>query len=560
MVNVDASDDVTIVAAEGRVMVNGIPTSALAADILFISVTARGDYPNRIDVSGLDSAMFPKLGPGKVLLDGGAGNDWIEGSSFGDVFVSGGGDDTMVGGQGNDSYFYFGSVQGSDTILELEVGGKDSLMFQLFDSPVALDLSSADPQIVSPGNLTLTLTDPDNFETITGSRWDDLFVVPLLATESRIVSGEGHFESGDRLVVPDSDLSIADDMVVSGSGVVTMNAHASLNYSGMEDKVLDTFSSPPAASIDGVAEGLRGLPLTFQLQATDSSADDQAANFTYLLDWDGDGHADETQTGADSVAVDHIFDVAGIYDVRVVVLDQYGVSSEPSSHRVNITASALQTCICDPTKTALLIAGTPGNDTIDFTQLGKKGVVQVVVNGAPLGSFLPTGRIIVYGLDGDDTIQMASGIRLSGELYGGSGNDRLFGGGGANILLGGDGDDQLDGGGGRDLLIGGDGADRLMGTKHDDIIIADRASVESSHEALCAVLDEWNSKRNFTQRVRNLTDGTGSADRLNANYYLIRSVTILDDHFSDTLTGDSGQDWFFYNLALDQVTDQSSKE
>ena len=66
----------------------------------------------------------------------------------------------------------------------------------------------------------------------------------------------------------------------------------------------------------------------------------------------------------------------------------------------------------------------------------------------------PTGRLIVYGLGGNDDIQAAGGITLPLWLYGGEGSDRLKGGGANNVLIGGAGDDLLVGGGDRDILIG----------------------------------------------------------------------------------------------------------
>src|SRR5207244_1779258 len=86
-----------------------------------------------------------------------------------------------------------------------------------------------------------------------------------------------------------------------------------------------------------------------------------------------------------------------------------------------------------PTKTALVVQGTLGNDTIVFTPGGNTGDISVKLNGASLGTFHPTGRIIAYGLAGDDDIQVAGSIDLSAWLFGGDGNDRLKGGSGPRL-------------------------------------------------------------------------------------------------------------------------------
>src|SRR5205085_2567665 len=142
-----------------------------------------------------------------------------------------------------------------------------------------------------------------------------------------------------------------------------------------------------------------------------------------------------------------------------------------------------------------------------------------------------------------DTIQVSS--TLPAWLYGGAGNDRLTGGSGGNVLLGGDGNDTLAGGSGRDLLIGGLGADVLSANGGDDILIGGTTAFDANDAALAAVVREWTSARSYATRVQNLTDGTGSADRLNGSYFLVKGQTVFDDAFTDTLTGAAGADWLF---------------
>lgn len=75
----------------------------------------------------------------------------------------------------------------------------------------------------------------------------------------------------------------------------------------------------------------------------------------------------------------------------------------------------------------------------------------------------------VYGGSGDDWISLRQGNNIA---FGDSGNDEIRGGAARDILFGGDGDDRLMGGvgGGDDDLYGGDGNDRLSGTMGNDRI------------------------------------------------------------------------------------------
>lgn len=68
---------------------------------------------------------------------------------------------------------------------------------------------------------------------------------------------------------------------------------------------------------------------------------------------------------------------------------------------------------------------------------------------------------------GDDVYHGENG-RVTGAVWGQSGNDLLIGGTRADMLGGGSGDDTLVGGGGRDTLTGSSGADRLAGGAGDD--------------------------------------------------------------------------------------------
>jgi Ca2+-binding RTX toxin-like protein len=200
----------------------------------------------------------------------------------------------------------------------------------------------------------------------------------------------------------------------------------------------------------------------------------------------------------------------------------------------------------------MVVAGTSGNDQIVFNPGNKPGEVVARLNGVVVSRFSPTGRLVAFGLAGNDDIQVAGGITLPAWLYGDAGNDRLNAGNGGSLLFGGDDNDQLLGGNGRDVMIGGNGADNLVGNANDDILVAgftlkdNRTS--ATHDAFwSAVLAEWNSSNSFTTRVNNL-HGTGG---------LLPQV--VDDCFGDQidfLNGASGNDWLIFLAGEDKVVGQ----
>lgn len=77
------------------------------------------------------------------------------------------------------------------------------------------------------------------------------------------------------------------------------------------------------------------------------------------------------------------------------------------------------------------------------------------------------GRDDVFGNSGDDRLDAGGGDDV---VYGGDGADRLAGGEGVDFLEGGKGNDALDGGAGKDMLSGGLDDDMLRGGEGDDAV------------------------------------------------------------------------------------------
>jgi Ca2+-binding RTX toxin-like protein len=251
--------------------------------------------------------------------------------------------------------------------------------------------------------------------------------------------------------------------------------------------------------------------------------------------------------------------VAGSYGVTFTVADDDG-GVGTASVALAVHVWQVQVDPCDAGKTALAVGGTEANDHIVVGPGAAAGRLAVTLNGSLLGDdFAPTGRLLLYGQAGDDNIQLAGGVGLAAWAYGGAGDDRLKGGAGHDVLMGGAGADLLVGGDGRDLLIGGVGADRVVGNASDDILIAGFTVHDDDGAALCAIMHEWTSARDFATRRANINGG-GTGERLNGNYFLSAARgTVIEDADADVLTGSSAeqQDWFFFDADRDRATDLS---
>lgn len=108
--------------------------------------------------------------------------------------------------------------------------------------------------------------------------------------------------------------------------------------------------------------------------------------------------------------------------------------------------------------------GAEGSDDVMFGGAGNDTIYGGAGNDVIDGGL---GDDVIYGGDGDDIIDGGLGDDV---IYGGDGNDLIFGGEGNDELWGEEGDDALFGGGGDDVIYGGDGNDNLFGDGGDDTL------------------------------------------------------------------------------------------
>jgi hypothetical protein len=115
---------------------------------------------------------------------------------------------------------------------------------------------------------------------------------------------------------------------------------------------LNVANTPPTAAVSGPTTAVAGQVLAFTLGTSDPSPVDQAAGFTYTVDWgDGAPGAPDVQTFAVSagngagLAATHAYAAAGNYTVSVTATDKDGGTSAASTATVQVnpmTAANLQ--------------------------------------------------------------------------------------------------------------------------------------------------------------------------------------------------------------------------
>lgn len=310
---------------------------------------------------------------------------------------------------------------------------------------------------------------------------------------------------------------------------------------------INAFNVPPTASVSGPSTSVPGLPLTFTLNATDSSTVDTAAGFTFNIDWDNNGSVDQTVSGPSGTTVTHTFGTTGSDTFSVTATDKDGGTSAPVTQTVTVQTVAVVPDQLNPGKTLLAVGGTAGDDNIMLVPAGSSGKLKVTVNGQQFGNFGPVSRIAVYGLDGNDNIQLAGSIRTPAWLFGGDGNDRLQGAKGNDVLVGGAGDDDINGKQGDDIVIGGEGSDHILGGPGNDLMIGGSTAYDANEPALFAIATIWRTG-SVASRVSALQTSTTVPLVLGGS-----TPTVFDDGVADFINGTSGGGWIFGDPGVDQI-------
>lgn len=202
--------------------------------------------------------------------------------------------------------------------------------------------------------------------------------------------------------------------------------------------------------------------------------------------------------------------------------------------------------------------------TISFTDMVKPGDASqnrsLILR--PTGSSSGEQQRVVFGSYGADTIdgnsneERLSGINTPNEfLFGGDGNDAIYGNGGADVIEGGAGDDTLYGGSGRDVVLGGAG---------DDTFMAGSGLFNGDHLVGGTGYDSYYFERGATLNGIFDSDGQGSvyygSSRLTGANGLLSEVNgnvqiFQNPNFDHTVIGD-GLGW--HRLVASQVTTGNS--
>jgi Ca2+-binding RTX toxin-like protein len=503
-VNIGASRSSSVVSfvVPGAVTLDGTPSGdtidvTLNNGLGFIAVLPWGRVQaantavslSILGLEGNDTITVGNLGTTTVTLDGGAGddtlsgtagNDTMNGGDGNDTFIGNGGTDTVTGGNGTDTVLVSGTA-GNDTISVTEAAGAHTVVNGGVTTIYAAG-SAFERLLVQSGDGTDTVT-------ATGA------VVGLL-----VEAGAGNDMVNASAATTDVVLlgGAGDDTLFGGSGNDRLeggDGNDQLNGLAGSD-VLDG-----GAGNDDIRPGISGVQyervmggdgddlLFLSLAGGTTTFTDDLSQL--IVNYGSNG------TVAGGVEAVRVLNTAGAMTINVGDLaqtsvrdillqlndggaasivtvdgsslnDEIHVSQEqlstasPAMLVPTVTTRWGQVAISDGSTAendSLVINGLAGNDTI-------KADGNVTTGG---GGAVSTLAVTLNGDDGDDV--------LSGDarLNGNAGNDILIGGAGNDTMDGGAGDDTFIGNGGTDAIGGGTGISAgdsvlVQGTPGDDTI------------------------------------------------------------------------------------------
>ncbi|HUG91797.1 MAG TPA: hypothetical protein VML55_13245, partial [Planctomycetaceae bacterium] len=491
----------------------------------------------------LDNPTVLSGGDGADVLKGGGGWNVLIGGDGDDTLVDGGGTNTIIGGSGSNTFIPGGGTNTFEAAAGTATDDADPPQL-IVTGQAAGDEGSAIPLPIWAG-----LSDTDGSETL---------VLTIAGLPEHATLSAGQRDAGGNWIIVASGTALDLSQLTltagdNGTLELTVTATATETANGTTSSTAGTAQvtvenvAPQNVAISGPATAVRGQTLYYDGSFTDPGSAD-----THTFAWQAIDPSGALIGSGSGVDFGLIPAVAGEYLLVYSVADDDG-GQTTTSRALSVSSVAMQ-------GGDLVVGGTTGNDVITFGPGDNAGDIEVIVNGSSLGVYQPTGRLVAFGQDGNDVIEVSGSIGLPAWLYGDGGNDSLKGGGGDDVLFGGSGDDLLVGGSGRDLLVGGTGADRIVGNADDDILIAGFTAfdytpawlLQRDHDtAINAIMAEWTrTDLAHADRIAHLINGGG----LNGDWKLNGS-TVGNDDERDILTGSEGDDWFLFDSDNDRATD-----
>lgn len=405
---------------------DGDRTVGVDADANSLSFTGAGDLVGTLTEIDIDASMLTDADDSfDVLLEAGLGDADFEFNIFG----AGSGVDVTVRKDNinvNNNVNFFGS-DSNDT---LEIDGRD------LGSTISFTGGAGVDTLVQTGGEF----DDDGFDNISG-------IEVLMAEDGgrlRATLGQQAEESGFNTIVGGDGRDIIDiDQAFDGTITVDLSQGGRDDFFGEDSDAVFNFV------------------LGQELQANDTIRGGSTANDTLAVVGE-DGNTDATGvSGVETITMSSGSPLSAETS-RLVLDTQVGEIASPTQ-TIDVDMDSLDDLIID------VINSGPNDVSYDIFL---DGVDLATVTTGTGNDFIGGGEgvdIEARTNDGNDTVTV--GLNGRGEIYGGDGDDTLFGNNLNDILVGGNGEDTINGGAGDDDLFGGNGIDTITAGAGEDEIV-----------------------------------------------------------------------------------------
>jgi Ca2+-binding RTX toxin-like protein len=450
--------------------------SGLTSDTLNFNGAAEDD--SKVSVTG-GAGHDTIVGTNSALtdtLDGGSGNDTIQGNA---------GADSLVGGDGNDTFVYNSASDESDAGEVIDGSSNTDRILVTGSGVTTVDFTN--DTITSIETLDMTQDSvgaadgADQTVRMTNAQIDGLSTINSDA-------GSSSPTVSDTLIVSDAvTSSMLDGTVVSGTLTLQLSDQSGGTVVGQALTLVNaTLGATDLLKVD--ASALSSDTFSFDASADSNSivsVTGGAANDTlvgaasFLGDTLKGGLGNDSLVGGaggDTLDGGDGTDVASYADITTGT--SHGLTAI-SGVAINLSSAAIsQATVANRYFTnwsGLAIKFGDGS-----TDLASNSVAYVIPSSATVDSAYERDTLIsIEDATGSSLMDYLVGSSGANVLRGNAGNDQIFGGGGSDTLYGDEGVDLLsaerestgvtmDGGTGSDFLIEGLGADSLLGGEGDD--------------------------------------------------------------------------------------------
>ena len=455
----------------------GIDTMAGGAGNDTYIVDNSGDVVTEALDSGIDSVIstvsftlannvenLHLVGAGAINATGNGLNNRLVGNAQDNVLTAGAGIDTLIGANGNDTYY----VDAQDLVVEVAQEGTDTIV--VADSWM-LDDNFENLILQNGGNYNGTGNSANNViygntgdnildglagaDTMDGYNGNDTYLVDNIADVANdsvagidlVLSSVTH-TLGNGI----ENLTLLDILNINGTGngisnmIIGNDGNNVLNGLGGSDTLDGGAGNDTFYSTDGLDSLLGGL-----------------GNDIYNVQSQTDEIVEFVDEGTDTIfaTVTDSY-ILGNNLENLVLLGAFN-SNGYGNNLINDITGTSGSNLLDGGEDADILRGKQGNDSYIVDNAGDQ-VIEALNEGVDeiFGSVSLTLALNVENL----TLTGAGVINGTGNVM----NNTIIGNDAANVLSGIDGDDLLVGGGGNDVLMGGIGNDQLIGGDGNDIL------------------------------------------------------------------------------------------